>query len=455
MPDSRFPILLITSTRIGDAVLASGLLRRLIEEVPNARFTIVAGPLAAPLFRDTPGLDALIPLPKEKHGMHWLRLWAKLRSRRYGLIVDLRNSPVSRFLSAQKRALKRSSSSVGVPVHKVVEAARVLKLEDVVPAPMIYTSPETEAAADLIVGQGGPILAIGPAANWVGKTWPAERFAVAAADLLGPNGPMPDGRLMVVGGPDDRWAAEAVRRVIARDRLIDLVGRTDLLTVFACLKRARLFIGNDSGLMHMAAAAGAPTLGLFGPSDDRLYGPWGRHARALRGPREFESFVASDPELNQAVCHMLDLPVEWVVRAARALYAESEADWRSEHGDRAPPPTPITFVRTAEPEAQRPAPPDWDPSVLGDAPPRARSGMSAASFRPTRSEPPTPAPLTFRAAPADTAARPPAPVPPADLSEPIVAPVLPKRRAAVRQPKSSAAAAVIPSPTEDGESPGV
>eukprot|EP01039_Chlorochromonas_danica_P014205 gene14205-16552_t len=253
---------------------------------------------------------------------------------------------------------------------------------------------------------------------------------------------MRDGRLMVVGGPDDRWAAEAVRRVIARDRLIDLVGRTDLLTVFACLKRARLFIGNDSGLMHMAAAAGAPTLGLFGPSDDRLYGPWGRHARALRGPREFESFVASDPELNQAVCHMLDLPVESVVRAARALYAESDADWRAEHGDQAPPPTPITFVRTAEPEAQRPAPPDWDPSVLGDAP-RARSGMSAASFRPTKSEAPTPAPLTFRAAPADMAARPPAPVPPVDLSEPIVAPVLPKRRAAVRQSKSSAAAAVV------------
>ena len=64
MPSSRFPILFITSTRIGDAVLASGLLRRLIEEIPNASFTVVAGPVAAPLFRDLPNLDALIPLPK-------------------------------------------------------------------------------------------------------------------------------------------------------------------------------------------------------------------------------------------------------------------------------------------------------------------------------------------------------------------------------------------------------
>ena len=331
MSASRFPILFITSTRIGDAVLASGLLRRLIEEIPNARFTIVAGPLAAPLFRETPGLDALIPLPKEKHGLHWLRLWTRVRRRRWGLIVDMRNSPVSRFLQSQRRAIKKSSHSQPAPTHKVIEAARILKVEDSPPGPLLFTSLETEAAADALIGTGGPILAIAPAANWVGKTWPAERFAVAAAELLGPDGPMANGRLMVIGGPDDRWATEAVSRVIARDRLIDLVGRTDLLTIYACLKRVRLFIGNDSGLMHMAAAAGAPTLGLFGPSDDRLYGPWGRHAQALRGPRDFESLKEADPQLNQAVCHMLDLPVNWVVRAARELYASSDADWRAEH----------------------------------------------------------------------------------------------------------------------------
>ena len=331
MPASRFPILFITSTRIGDAVLASGLLRRLIEEIPNARFTIVAGPIAAPLFRETPGLDALIPLPKEKHGMHWLRLWGRLRRRRWGLIVDMRNSPVSRFLQSQRRAIKKSAHSLPAPTHKVIEAARVLKVEDSPPGPLLFTSLETEAAADALIGRGGPILAVAPAANWVGKTWPAERFAVAAAELLGPGGPLADGRLMVIGGPDDRWATEAVSRVISRDRLIDLVGRTDLLTIYACLKRVRLFIGNDSGLMHMAAAAGAPTLGLFGPSDDRLYGPWGRHAQALRGPRDFESLKDADPQLNQAVCHMLDLPVNWVVRASRELFASSDADWRAEH----------------------------------------------------------------------------------------------------------------------------
>ena len=109
----------------------------------------------------------------------------------------------------------------------------------------------------------------------------------------------------------------------ARGRCIDLTGKVDLLTAYACLRRARLFIGNDSGLMHIAAAAGAPTLGLFGPSDERRYAPWGDHAQAIRGPRGFEQFLAVDPDLSQAIRHMSDLPVAQVVREAKALLART------------------------------------------------------------------------------------------------------------------------------------
>ena len=86
----------------------------------------------------------------------------------------------------------------------------------------------------------------------------------------------------------------------------------------------RLFIGNDSGAMHLAAAAGVPTLGLFGPSDDRLYAPWGPHCRVVRGGRDLEAFRRIDPELNQAVCHMFDLSVDSVVDAATRLLKETE-----------------------------------------------------------------------------------------------------------------------------------
>ena len=323
MSPGAFPILFITATRIGDAVLSSGLIKRLSDEIPNARFTIVAGPVAAPLFEDVPNLDRIIVFAKAKNGGHWFDLWTQVRARRWGLVVDLRGSGLSRFLSTRRRAIFRRVG--GLQVHKVIEAARVLKIEDDPAPPYLFTSAETEARADELTAGTGPILALAPAANWVGKTWPLERFTRVAIRLLDAHGPMAGGRLMVLGGSQDAPLAKGLKDVLPRGQFIDLTQSADLLTAYACLKRARLFIGNDSGAMHLAAAAGAPTLGIFGPSDERLYGPWGLLGRVARGPRTFEQLRAVDPGLDQALCHMMDLTVETVAEAAEALLSETQA----------------------------------------------------------------------------------------------------------------------------------
>ncbi|WP_293907221.1 glycosyltransferase family 9 protein [Phenylobacterium sp.] len=319
-PAAAFPILFITATRIGDAVLSSGLIRRLHDEIPNARFTIVAGPVAAPLFAHTPNLDRVIVFEKARSGGHWFDLWRRVRHTRWGLVVDLRGSGLSRFLSTKRRAIHRKSAA---PVHKVLEAARTLRIEDEPAAPHLFTNADVETYADELTRGEGPILALAPAANWVGKTWPMERFSQVAMRLLREPGPLQGGRLMVLGGADDETLARQLKDVGGR-RLIDLAGKVDLLTAFACLKRARLFIGNDSGAMHLAAAAGVPTLGLFGPSDEQLYAPWGEHARAVRGPRGYAQIKAADPGFTQMICHMMDLPVETVVAAARDLLKATE-----------------------------------------------------------------------------------------------------------------------------------
>jgi len=321
MTAGSFPILFISATRIGDAVLSSGLVRRLSQEIPQARFTIVAGPAAAGLYKDLPGLQEIILFEKAKDGGHWFRLWRQVRKTQWGLVVDMRGSALSGFLNRKRRAVFKRN--LGPPVHKVIEAARVLNLEADPPAPFLFTSAETEAhAAELTAGEG-PILALAPAANWVGKTWPLERFAQVAIRLLGEGGPLHRGRIMALGGPEDVGAVSALRHVVPMDRFIDLVGKVDVLTSYASLKHARIFIGNDSGLMHMAAAAGAPTLGLFGPSDEALYGPWGEKTRLVRGPRDYPTIRAVDPGFQQTMCHMMDLPVEAVVEAAVNLLAET------------------------------------------------------------------------------------------------------------------------------------
>lgn len=324
MAPTPFPILFIGPGRIGDAVLASGLIKRLADEIPHASFTIAVGPAAAPLFADTPNLDKLILLEKQKGSGHWFKLWNQVRHRKWGLVVDTRGSAIARFLSAKRRAVHRKGGNEE-PVHKVIEAARLLKIEDEPAAPYLFVSEERQAKADALLGTGGPILALGPAANWLGKTWPIDRFSVAANRLTSADGALAGGRVVILGGPEDTRYVDDLRRGIPKERCLDLTGQIDLLTGYAVLKRARLFIGNDSGLMHLAAAAGAPTLGLFGPSDERLYAPWGEHTRALRGSRNFDQFKAMDPGLNQAISHMMDLSVDSVVKAAEKLIKKTDA----------------------------------------------------------------------------------------------------------------------------------
>ena len=70
-------ILFITATRIGDAVLTTGLLDHLIKTYPDARVTVAAGPVAAPLFAATPGVERVLPMEKRRYGGHWLALWSE------------------------------------------------------------------------------------------------------------------------------------------------------------------------------------------------------------------------------------------------------------------------------------------------------------------------------------------------------------------------------------------
>lgn len=318
-----FPILFLLEGRPEDAVMASGLIRLLHDEVPGARFTIVGGPDSAPLFRDTPRLDALHVLKGDGFDELY-RLWRKVRGRRWGLVVDLRGTRLAGFLDRRKRAVRTGRPADAPKVHKVIASAQVMQLEGA-PSPYLFVSRETQALADsLIRPDARPIVAVGPGVDWIGKLWPAERFAKTAAALLGPDGPAPNGRLLIVGGDTERDDAQTIRFAVTRDRVIEAQGRLDFLQTCAALRRARLYIGTDSVWTHLAAAAGVPTLGLFGPTDDALEAPWSPLAKVVRTPRTLEDFRQVDPGLNQAINHMLDLRVDPVVRAARRLWAETE-----------------------------------------------------------------------------------------------------------------------------------
>jgi len=179
--------------------------------------------------------------------------------------------------------------------------------------------------AENLIPAGGPVLAIAPTANWWGKTWRAERFVEAIGRLTGPDGGadaiLPDARVAIIGGPGEGQAAAAVLAAVPADRRIDLVGTEDLPTVAACLKRCALFVGNDSGLMHMAAAAKIPTVGLFGPSRPENYRPWGDLAVAVRTEKAYDELVGGPDYDHRRTDTLMDsLSVDSVVAATVGLW---------------------------------------------------------------------------------------------------------------------------------------
>ena len=330
MPSGPFPILFFAPPELPDAFFVTGVFKRLHDEIDNASFTVVAGPRAAALFRDAPKREAT--LIDEGPGLgRSLDLWGKLRRRRWGLIVDT----VGRKLSGRLPAKRRMRASDAEPTggHRVAQAARLLKLGDEPPAPFLFVSEQTARQAQAILGEGGPLLALAPGASWIGRTWPVERYARLAARLL-EDPALEGGRLLIVGGGDkDRKAADTLRRTIPRDRWIDLSTEKDPLVVYACLERVRLFVGNATVFSHMAAAAGAPALTLFGPDDEAVIAPWGPRVQVIRGPRSLQAIRSVDPHLDQPVCHMLDVPVETVLDAARGLLKHTAKDMeKPRHG---------------------------------------------------------------------------------------------------------------------------
>src|SRR5688572_17221099 len=96
-------VLFITSSRIGDAVLSTGLLDYMASNWPKASVTIACGPLATSLFEGYPNLDRIIPVKKESYSRHWIKLWEQVVGTKWDVVVDLRNSAVSRLIFVKKR----------------------------------------------------------------------------------------------------------------------------------------------------------------------------------------------------------------------------------------------------------------------------------------------------------------------------------------------------------------
>lgn len=345
----RKHILVLRYRFIGDTILTVPFLRNLRRAEPEAYIAWVVAPGSAEVVKGIPYVDELLywdppTIHADSRGAH--RTWGEklsfiqeLRKKRFDKVYVLKRSLSSAIMARLSGARQRVGFATegrgllltkGVPYrpeqHEVLNFLDVLKADGVPVADDYLESwvneEETAEAAALLAsagGEGRSLLALHPFGSIYEKTWPMERFAEIAAKLVDRYGLLP----VILGAGGDRPALENARHLFPEGSC-DLVGRCGIRTTMAVLKRSAFFLGNDSGVMHLAASAGLPLVAIFGPTSPARFGPWGENSRVIYSkfpcsPCRQKYFTECDPAEGGRPACIASITVEQVFGACCAL----------------------------------------------------------------------------------------------------------------------------------------
>lgn len=297
-------VCLIKPSSLGDVVHALPVLSALKRRWPLARFSWVVNRGLVGLLDRHPDLDEVIPFDRGRvkptaGGIAYLgRFLNGLRRRDFDLTIDLQGLLRSGLMAWATGARVRVGlaearegatffytdriKTGGPDVHAVDRMLRVVEALGASGDDPRFVVSMDEAdrawARGVLADLSGPILVLNVGARWLTKRWPPSKFAELArraADELGAG-------LVAVGAPEDRPLVDALLAAMAPLPCLNLCGRTSLPELAAIAAEADLFLSNDTGPLHLAAATGARVVGIYTCTDPRRTGPYGPNARAVR-----------------------------------------------------------------------------------------------------------------------------------------------------------------------------
>jgi heptosyltransferase-2 len=287
-------IMIRATNWVGDAILALPAIRAVRQKFPEAYIAIVARPYVAEIYRDQAICDELIPY--DTKGMHrgWsnrAKLAGELRARKFDVALLLQNAFDAAWLAWRAgiperigyardgRRLLLTKAFVVPKPREIPSHEKFYYLELLRRAGWIEQLPNDDhialhvpearraKAADTLREAGvrphALRVALGAGASYgSAKCWPPERFAEWASRFQAET----DGDLILFGTAAEVPVSNAIVAAMKR-KPVDITGKTPIGDLPALLSRCHLFLGNDSGAMHVAAAVGLPVVAVFGPTD--------------------------------------------------------------------------------------------------------------------------------------------------------------------------------------------
>ena len=299
---SAHKILVMRYRFIGDTVLTVPFLRNLRAAYPQAQIDLMLEPFSGQVLEGCPYVDRVIPF--ELRTIHRyskstdrgkiagnLHYWNLIRKERYDAVFVLKRSLSSALLvwaagiprrigfATEGRRLFLTDPVVyrqdQHEVENFLDCLRVIEVPVGSTHLELWTAPEQDRKASSLLAEAGwksgdLKVIIHAAASLPAKQWPLERFAEIMRTLRDQY----QARFVYTGAKGDSPLYETIEAFGPFDGL-NLCGVTSLRENIAVYRACDLFFGVDSGPMHMAAAAGVPVVALFGPTDERKWGPWG------------------------------------------------------------------------------------------------------------------------------------------------------------------------------------
>ncbi len=348
-PDKPAKILIRSTNWIGDAIMTIPAVRTIRKNFPDADITLLALPWVADVFSACSHIDHIFIY--DKKGRHQgvkgkIRLAADLKKLHFDATILLQNAfeaalittlariPVRAGYTTDGRRLLlthgvRKHPEIGTKhqVHYYQEMLAGLGLQPGPDTLELFLDPDAVKASDKLLqearqGRDVPIIGLNPGAAYgPAKRWPAGKYGRLAARLAGATG----GLIVIFGTEADQQAAAEITAAADGAFVLDLTGKTSLASALACIDRCDVFVTNDSGLMHVAAALNTPLVAIFGSTDHVATGPYSKQAAVIRKPLSCSPCMKTHCPKEHFKC-MEEISVDEV--AATAL------EFLTEKGDR-------------------------------------------------------------------------------------------------------------------------
>ena len=290
-------ILFISLSNIGDAVMTLPTLIYLKKMYPSAKFDLICDARSVEIFQSFPSINKIYIRDKKGGISYQFRFIRKIRQTNYDLAVDLKTDFLLWFLRAKRKIRKVNNKSLhSVEKHFISICSNLKKIPD----SKIYIPTKLQNNIKKIFPSNkGKTIALALGANSNHKVWPTKNY-VRLLKLL----KIKFANIILIGSKNEMDKAQLFKKLYTK-KVYDFCGKLTLLETASVIKKSDFFIGNDSGLGHIASAVNTQSFIIFGDGEPDRYHPWGNKSSWYQNNERDISLITPE-KIYKEVINILD-----------------------------------------------------------------------------------------------------------------------------------------------------